>query len=68
MLTEKDLTNFNEIFRKDVTYDNISRRAARGEGGRPPLPFFENQKKCPNFGEKNALVVSILRLNLPFKM
>ena len=21
-------------------------------GGRPPLPFFENQKKCPDFGKK----------------
>ena len=23
-----------------------------GEGRRPPLPFFENRKKCPNFGKK----------------
>ena len=23
-----------------------------GEGARPPLPFFENQKKCPGFGKK----------------
>ena len=22
------------------------------EGGRPPLPFFENQKKCPDFKKK----------------
>ena len=22
-----------------------------GEGGKPPLPFFENQKKCPDFGK-----------------
>ena len=23
-----------------------------GKGGKPPLPYFENLKKCPNFGEK----------------
>ena len=23
-----------------------------GEGGRPPLPFFENQNKGPDFGKK----------------
>ena len=22
-------------------------------GGRPPLPFFENRKKCPDFGKKS---------------
>ena len=22
----------------------------KGRGGRPPLPFFENRKKCPDFG------------------
>ena len=31
------------------------------------LPFLENQKKCPDFAKK-ALIVSILRLNLPFKI
>ena len=25
----------------------LHRRANRGGGGRPPLPFFENQKKVP---------------------
>ena len=24
-----------------------------GEGGRPPLPFLENQKKCPGFAKKD---------------
>ena len=23
-----------------------------GDGGRSPLPFFENQKSCPDFGKK----------------
>ena len=39
----------------------------RGEWGTPLLPYFENLKKCPNFGEK-ALVVSIFGLNFPTKM
>ena len=39
-----------------------------GGGGEASLALFENQKKCPDFGEKNALVVSILWLNMPFKM
>ena len=30
----------------------VNRRTTRGEGGRPPLPFFENQKKWPDFGKK----------------
>ena len=31
----------------------LVRRATRSwEGGRPPLPFFENQKKFPDFGKK----------------
>ena len=30
-----------------------------GEVGRPPLLFYENQKNCPDFGEKKALIVSI---------
>ena len=39
----------------------------RGEGGGAPLPFFKNQKKCPDF-EKKAWIVSIFVLNFPFKM
>ena len=37
------------------------------EGRRPPLPFFENKKKCPYF-EKQALILSIFGLSFPFKM
>ena len=32
-----------------------------GERGRPPLPFFENRKQCPDFGKKFQ-IVSILVL------
>ena len=35
-----------------------------GEGGALPCPFFENQKKRPNFGKKAA----IFGLNFAFKM
>ena len=38
-----------------------------GTEGRPPLPFLENRKKCPDFLKK-ALIVSFLGFNLPFKM
>ena len=37
-----------------------------GQVGRPPMHFFENKKKYPDFG-KNALIVSIF-VNLQFKM
>ena len=33
----------------------------------PPLPFFENRKRCPDFGKK-VLITTILGLDLPFKM
>ena len=33
----------------------------------PPLPFFENREKKPDSGKK-TLIVSIFRLNLPFKI
>ena len=29
-----------------------AQQVVRGEGGRPPLLFFENPKKCPGFGKK----------------
>ena len=33
--------------------DGINKRATMGKGGgRSPLPFFENLKKCPDFGKK----------------
>ena len=28
-------------------YDKVSGKQLEGGGGRPPLPFFENQKKLP---------------------
>ena len=34
------------------------RRTTWGVGGRPPLSFFENREKCPDFGKK-TLIVSI---------
>ena len=34
---------------------------------RPPLPFLENQKSVPIL-EKKDPIVSIFRLNVPFKM
>ena len=39
---------------KFYTFHNpYYRRATKGrEGGRPLLPFFENQKKCHDFGKK----------------
>ena len=37
----------------------------RGSGGRPPLPFFENRKKRPDFGKK-ALILSIFELNFGY--
>ena len=36
-------------------------------GGGLPCPFLKIEKKCPDFGKK-ALIVSILGLNLLFKM
>ena len=36
-------------------------------GGRPPLPFFENQKSALIL-EKKALVLSIFELNFLFKI
>ena len=48
----------------------VSMRAARGEGGGGgglPCPFLKI-KKSALILEKNTLIVSLLRLNLPFKM
>ena len=36
---------------KDFCF-KYSRAQLEGRGGRLPLPFFENQKKCPDFGKK----------------
>ena len=39
----------------------------REEGGGLPHPFLKIEKKCPDFGQK-VRIVSLLGLNLPFKM
>ena len=47
---------FNSIY--DIYFPNVlvrlkrSRCPTREGGGRPPLPFFENEKKCPDFRKK----------------
>ena len=46
---------------------NITGAQLRGMGGGLPCPFLKI-KKSALILEKNALIVSILRLNLPFKM
>ena len=46
-------------------YIYISGSQLEGSGGRSPLPFFENGKKCPDFGKK-ALILSILGLNFRY--
>ena len=48
-------------------YHQGKRATERGEEGRPPLPLFENEKSVLIL-EKKTLILSILRLNLPFKM
>ena len=35
----------------EVQEDRCTTKGEGGEGG-PPLPFFENRKKCPDFGKK----------------
>ena len=40
------------IFKNNFFYRPPFRRATKGGGVRPPLPFFKNHKKCPNFGKK----------------
>ena len=41
-------------FNSDIPYSYMyyHRHPTRGGRGRPPLPFFENQKECPDFGKK----------------
>ena len=53
-ITCQNFSNFGVSNVKIVSY---VRRVTRG--GRSPLPFFKNWKKCPNFG-KNAMIVVIL--------
>ena len=33
-------------------FDKVLGTQLGGEGGRPPLSFFENRKKCPDFGKR----------------
>ena len=42
-----------------ITSDKRRRVTKGGRGERSPQPFFENWKKVPQFGEKNALIVVI---------
>ena len=45
--------HLKHIFPLGLTKRTVSAGAQLwGEGGRPPLRFFENQKKCPDFGKK----------------
>ena len=48
-------------------YIMVTGGAASGGRGSSPLPFFENGKKYPNFGEKNALIVFISYLKCCLK-
>ena len=50
-----------------VNFTSSHSEYRRATGGRPRLPFFENEKSALIL-EKKALIVIILRLNLPFKM
>ena len=76
---QAELTQFINIEKNKQNPDEIKINQAHqhlqasaqlkgGKGGRPPLQFFKNRKKCSDFGGKNVLIVSILGLNLPFKM
>lgn len=40
-----------------------SRRATEGRVGEAPLPFFENQNRCPDFGKKTFLDYGVFRRN-----
>ena len=40
-----------QIVRSVLTVETLT-SSKHGGGGRPPLPFFENQRKCPNFEKK----------------
>ena len=50
-------SNFSVVILIDLIKCNVQVLGAQlVVGGRPPLLFFDNQKKCPNFGKK-ALIV-----------
>ena len=52
-------SNFSVVILIDLIKCNVQVLGAQlVVGGRPPLLFFDNQKKCPNFGKK-ALIVQV---------
>ena len=55
-----------EHFFEFITSSGAQLRGEGGGGGLP-CPVLKIVKKCPDFGKK-ALIVSLLGLNLPFKM
>ena len=48
----KFINSYVKFWRKRHNRRTTKRRGRGGRGGRPPLPFFENRKKCPDFGKK----------------
>ena len=54
--------------RKNVVKAEISNQKYVVKNSEPRLPFIENWEKSPDFGEKKTLIVSIFRLDLPFKI
>ena len=63
--TENDQSNKKSLFW--TQFSHTLSWVTKGERERPPLPFFKNWKKCPDFGKK-VLIGSIFRLAFPFKM
>ena len=55
------------VWRINHIFGDITGTQLGGEGGRPPLPYLKTEKSTLIL-EKKALIVSILGLNLPFKM
>ena len=49
--TGKQIEKKIEWEMRNINEEDI-RRTTTGGGGRPPLHFFENQKKCRDFGKK----------------
>ena len=55
-------------FQFTINLRHVNRGRVGGGGGGLPCPFSKLGKKCPNFEEKNALIVVIYELNLSFKI
>ena len=49
--TGKQIEKKTEWEMRNINEEHIRRTTRRGEGRRPPLHFFENKKKCPDFVE-----------------